>query len=145
MLKSSVTDVRQPVWDLMMKNIYNTGAFQLSEEDFRLNILYTDPSPINYLSPVNKEIWPVKLDQEVLLNTMDLDRLNAYQDLVPEGDGFFDFIPGITVQPRYGRIIFPKVEPFGRFLFELLDNPNSQKEDYEIDNSFNANQKKYVF
>ena len=23
MLKSSVTDVRQPVWDLMMKNIYN--------------------------------------------------------------------------------------------------------------------------
>ncbi len=49
MLKSSLTDVRQPVWDLMMKNIYNTGAFQLSEEDFRLSILYTDPSPINYL------------------------------------------------------------------------------------------------
>ena len=27
MLKSSLTDVRQPVWNLMMKNIYNTGAF----------------------------------------------------------------------------------------------------------------------
>ena len=58
MLKSSLTDVRQPVWDLMMKNIYNTGAFQLSEEDFRLNILYTDPSPINYLTPVDASIWP---------------------------------------------------------------------------------------
>ena len=67
MLKSSLTDVRQPVWDLMMKNIYNTGAFQLSEEDFRLNILYSDPSPINYLTPVDKSIWPEDLDNEILL------------------------------------------------------------------------------
>jgi cell surface protein SprA len=27
----------------------------------------------------------------------------------------------------------------------LLDNPESAKEEYEIDNSFNKNQKKYVF
>ena len=80
-----------------------------------------------------------------MLNTMNLDRLNAYQDLVPNGDGFFDYLPGITIDPRYGRVIFPKVEPFGSFLFELLDNPESAKEDYEIDNSFNKNQKKYVF
>ena len=57
-------------------------AFQLSQEDFRLNILYTDPSPINYLSPVDKSIWPEDLDDEILLNTLKLDRLNAYQDLV---------------------------------------------------------------
>ena len=145
MLKSSVTDVRQPVWDLMMKNIYNTGAFQLSEEDFRLSILYTDPSPINYMTPVDASIWPEYLDQEVLLNTMDLDRLNAYQDLVPNGDGFFDYIPGITIDPRYGRIIFPKVEPFGEFLFQLLDNPESEKENYTEENSYNKNQKRYVF
>ncbi len=145
MLKSSVTDVRQPVWDLMMKNIYNTGAFQLSEEDFRLSILYTDPSPINYLTPVDASIWPENLDKEVLLNTMDLDRLNAYQDLVPSGDGFFDYIPGITIDPRYGRIIFPKVEPFGEFLFNLLENPNSAKENYSLESSYNKNQKRYVF
>ena len=71
MLKSSLTDVRQPVWNLMMKNIYNTGAFQLSEEDFRLNILYSDPSPINYLTPVDKSIWPEDLDNEILLNTLE--------------------------------------------------------------------------
>jgi cell surface protein SprA len=145
MLKSSVTDVRQPVWDLMMKNIYNTGAFQLSEEDFRLSILYTDPSPINYMTPVDASIWPERLDEEVLLNTMDLDRLNAYQDLVPNGDGFFDYIPGITIDPRYGRIIFPKVEPFGEFIFKLLDNPESAKEKYTEENSYNKNQKRYVF
>ena len=145
MLKSSLTDVRQPVWDLMMKNIYNTGAFQLSEEDFKLSILYTDPSPINYMTPVDPSIWPESLEQEVLLNTMDLDRLNVYQDLVPKGDGFFDFIPGITIDQRYGRIIFPKAEPFGEFLFKLLDNPESAKEDYDIESTFNKNQKKYVF
>ena len=31
------------------------------------------------------------LDNEILLNTLELDKLNAYQDLVPSGDGFFDF------------------------------------------------------
>ena len=103
--------------------------------------MYSDPSPINYLTPVDKSIWPEDLDNEILLNTLELDKLNAYQDLVPSGDGFFDFLPGITVDPRFGRIIFTKVEPFGEFLFGLLDNPSSAKENYKIDNTFNANQK----
>ena len=60
LLKSNITDVRQPIWDLMMKNIYNIGAYQLAQEDFRLNILYSDPSPINYLTPIDKSIWPQK-------------------------------------------------------------------------------------
>ena len=53
MLKSAVTAVEQPIWDLMMKNIYDTGAFQLSQEDFRLNIFYTEASPLNYITPVD--------------------------------------------------------------------------------------------
>ena len=145
MLKSSVTDVRQPVWDLMMKNIYNTGAFQLSEEDFKLSILYTDPSPINYMTAVNNKIWPEALEQQVLLNTFRLDRLNVYQDVTPQGDGFFDYVPGITIDPKFGRIIFPQVEPFGAFLFDLLDDPASPKEDYDRQTTYNSNQKKYVF
>ena len=147
MLKSSLTDVRQPVWDLMMKNIYNTGAFQLSEEDFRLNILYTDPSPINYLTPIDPSIWPNDLDEEILLNTMELDRLNAYQDIVPKGDGFFDFVPQITVIPENGKIIFTKAEPFGSYLFETLrlDPSESYESDESIPGNYNANQSKYVY
>ena len=145
LLKSNITDVRQPIWDLMMKNIYNTGAFQLSEENFRLNILYSDPSPINYLTPVDKSIWPEEMDDRILLNTFNLDQLNFYQDPQPEGDGFFDYIPGITIEPQYGRIIFPNVEPFGEYLFELLDDPNSQREQYKNIETYNANQKRYVF
>ena len=145
LLKSNITDVRQPIWDLMMKNIYNTGAFQLAEENFRLNILYSDPSPINYLSPVDQSIWPESMDDRILLNTFNLDKLNFYQDPQPEGDGFFDYMPGVTIEPQYGRIIFPNVEPFGEYLFKLLDDPNSQREQYDNIQTYNANQKRYVF
>jgi cell surface protein SprA len=145
MLKSSITDVNQPVWNLMMKNIYSIGAFELSEEGFRFNILYTDPSPINYISPIDKSIWPDNLDKQILLNTFALDRLNVYEDIAPKGDGFFDYIPGITIDPKFGRIIFPKVEPFGEFLFKILENPNSSIENYNSESTFNQNQKKYVF
>ena len=145
LLKSSLTDVSQPVWDLMMKNIYNTGAFQLEEEDFRLNIMYSDPSPINYLTAVDRSIWPAELENSVLLRSLRLDRLNIYKDPEPEGDGFFDFIPGITVDPQYGRIIFPTVEPFGESLFQLLRDENSPLEDYDNELTYNANQAKYVY
>jgi cell surface protein SprA len=34
-----------------MKNIYQIpGAYQLEQENFRFNILYNDPSPINYIT-----------------------------------------------------------------------------------------------
>ena len=145
LLKSNITDVRQPIWDLMMKNIYNTGAFQLAEENFRLNILYSNPSPVNYITPIDDSIWPENLENEILLNTFNLDRLNFYKDPQPEGDGFFDYVPEITIDPRYGRIIFPTVEPFGEYLFKVLDDPNSQIEDYSNRQSYNANQKHYVF
>jgi cell surface protein SprA len=55
MLKSNLTSVENPttrvttpIWNLMMKNIYQIpGAFQLQQADFKFNILYTDPSPLN--------------------------------------------------------------------------------------------------
>ena len=73
------------------ENIYNTGAYQLAQEDFRLNILYSDPSPINYLTPLIK-LYGLKDEDRILLNTFNLDKLNFYQDPLPEGDGFFDYI-----------------------------------------------------
>ena len=52
MLKSNLTNVDEPIWDLMMKNIYSLGASQLRQEDFKLDILYTDPSPVNFITGV---------------------------------------------------------------------------------------------
>ena len=153
MLKSNLTNVQNPVWDLMMKNVYQIPqAYQIKQDDFRLNILYTDPSPINYITPVAGTEFPSnpppKPDMLVkdtpLLNVFDLDRLNYNNDPQTGGDGFFDYLPGITVDVQNGRIIFTTKEPFGERLFEKLKNQNSI-EDYNDPTTYNPNQQKYVF
>ncbi len=144
LLKSNVTNITDPIWDLMMKNIYATGAFRLSQEDFKLNILYTDPTPRNYITPVQEGMgsgWPDGLQNRILLDVFNLDRLNSYNDVQPGGDGFFDFVPGLTVNTQNGLIIFTKVEPFGKFLFDALDFNG----DYNDEQTYNENQAKYVF
>lgn len=146
LLKSNITNVTDPIWDLMMKNIYATGAFRLSEEDFSMNILYSDPTPRNYISPVDEgpnSGWPEGLQERILLDVFNLDRLNVYNDVQPGGDGFFDFVPGQTIDVQGGRIIFTKVEPFGRFLFETLANNNEGR--YDDPEAYNPNQERYVF
>ncbi|GAB2764861.1 T9SS outer membrane translocon Sov/SprA [Salinimicrobium soli] len=146
LLKSSVTNVQEPVWDLMMKNIYNLGAFDLEREDFRMNIVYTDPQPLNYITGVEGVPLPEDVEQTTLLKVFNLDNLNISGDPIVGGDGFFDFVPGITINPQTGSIIFTSVEPFGEYLFNKLDpNPNAGGEDYNIPATYNANQAKYVF
>ncbi|WP_306353471.1 cell surface protein SprA [Flavobacterium sp. '19STA2R22 D10 B1'] len=148
MLKSNLTSVNKPVWNLMMKNVYQIpGAFQLEKEDFKFNILYTDPSPLNYISAVPGSIIPPSVAATTfntpLLKVMNVDRLNFTNDPQEGGDGFFDFIPGLTVDQQNGRIIFTTVEPFGSHLFKKLSANNS--ENYDAPSSYNPDQNKYVF
>jgi len=149
LLKSSITNVDQPVWDLMMKNIYDTGAYQLSQDDFKLNIFYNEASPLNFITPVSGTPFPTpgpnqnNLQETPLLRVFNLDKLNFNNDPQTNGDGFFDFVPGITVIPQNGKIIFTSAEPFGKHLFnKLLLNVN---EDYDNKSTYNANQQKYVY
>lgn len=53
MLKNNRLNVRDPIWDLMMKNVYSVDTAQLSAEDFRMNIFYSNPSPVNYVDKVD--------------------------------------------------------------------------------------------
>jgi len=154
MLKSTVTNVKEPIWDLMMKNIYPIGAYQLEKEDFKMNIFYTDPSPLNYIeeakgSPQHPYAeLPEDVKSEILLKVFNLDRLNFNNDPVQGGDGFFDFLPGITVDAKNGRIIFTTVEPFGKHLFDKLNKtptPGVPPAIYDLPETYNANQYKYVF
>lgn len=160
MLKSAITNIEEPIWDLMMKNIYDTGAFQLSQEDFKMNIFYTEASPLNYITPVEGTTFPpydnntpnnaddTAITETPLIRLFHLDRLNYNNDPQLNGDGFFDFVPGLTVLTQNGKIIFTKVEPFGRYLFDVLDddgNPNNNATDYEQDTYTNPNQEKYVY
>ncbi|MFH4964616.1 cell surface protein SprA [Gaetbulibacter sp. M235] len=149
LLKSSITNVNQPVWNLMMKNIYDTGAYQLSQDDFKLNIFYNEASPLNYITPVSGTPFPTPgpnqdaLQETPLLRVFNLDKLNFNNDPQTNGDGFFDFVPGITVIPQNGKIIFTSAEPFGKYLFNKLSLNSS--EDYNNNATYNDNQKKYVY
>jgi cell surface protein SprA len=153
MLKSAVTNVNLPTWDLMMKNIYNTGAYQLSQEDFRLNIFYNETSTLNFITPVSGTSFPTPtgnddpIEETPLIRLFNFDRLNFNNDPQNKGDGFFDFVPGITVIPQNGKIIFTKVEPFGSYLFETLRLNGSENYDGDetIPGLYNQNQAKYVY
>lgn len=148
LLKSTLTNVNEPIWDLMMKNIYSLGAFQLERDDFRMNILYTDPQPLNYIAPAEGGNTPLPPDvaETTLLRVFNLDRLNFNNDPVVGGDGFFDYVPGVTIDPQNGLVIFTTVEPFGEHLFHMLDNtPAGGPEEYNLPETYNANQQKYVF
>ncbi|WP_438961533.1 cell surface protein SprA [Nonlabens sp.] len=149
LLKSNLTNVSEPIWDLMMKNIYNLGGSQLSQEDFRLNIFYQFPPELNYITAAEGTMTnpaiplPEDVDQTTLIKVFNLDRLNQQGDPQPDGDGFFDFIPGLTIDQQNGRIIFTTVEPFGSHLFNKLENTGT--EDYTQPTTYNANQAKYVY
>ena len=116
MLKSTTVSPKLPMWDLMMKNVYNLGGYQIQKSKFKLNIKYlsdTTGTMIPYL--------PVPgLNDKSLLQVMNLDRLDSNQEGNP--DGFFDFIDGYTIIPSTGKVIFPVVEPFGSHLRKAINN-----------------------
>jgi cell surface protein SprA len=117
LLKSQNVSVRYPMWDLMMKNIYSIGAYQVNPEDFRLEIWYN-----NRATGVDVPYIPEgSLNGKPLIQVMDLDKLNSQGD--PSPDGVFDFIDGVTINASNGRIIFPEIEPFGNDLMEEFQLP----------------------
>lgn len=115
LLKATSARTRLPIWQLMMKNVYNTGAFQISNDEFRMDIFYQDPGggEKRYLPDAQGSYQGMPL-----LAVLNLDRLNNQND--PQPDGVFDFVDGFTVEPRTGRIIYPVLEPFGRDLAKVF-------------------------
>ena len=92
LLKSTVRNPKKKLWDLMMKNVYSLGAYQVDPNNFRLDIWYNNPLTsidINYIPKTG-------VDDKLLIQLLDLDRLNQQQQMYQ--DGLFDFIP-ITSKP----------------------------------------------
>lgn len=127
LLKSTSVNTKIPTWNLMMKNVYSTGAFQISPEDFRLDIVYEDPElgvRVGYLREG-------AIANQPLIRALGMDRLNSMMDPTP--DGVFDYVDGAatnggTIQAQRGRIYFPVIEPFGEDLRKVIDpgDPNSE-------------------
>ena len=110
---TSSNDTTSPLWNLMMKNIYSLGSSQVTNENFYLNVTYQDSEKgkITYLpDPAVSNFQFIKL--------FNWDRLNMQGDLANsgQGDGIFDFVQNITIDAELGKVMFTKVEPFGKFL-----------------------------
>ncbi len=124
LLKSTAVDTRIPMWDLMMKNVYNLNAFRINSDDFTLNILYAggvNSVPTGFLLE-----GPPGVKGVPLIRVMNFDNLNPQLNSPP--DGVFDFIDGAatgggTIQSSNGRIFFTVLEPFGEFLRRKLVDP----------------------
>lgn len=110
LLRGNILSPKLPIWDLMMKNVYNIGAYRMESNGFRLDVIYDNieaGTRTNYITEG-------AIDGKLLIDVMNVDQLNNNNDPFP--DGFFDYVEGVTVQSANGRIIFPVVEPFGEHL-----------------------------
>ncbi|MDP2337315.1 MAG: cell surface protein SprA, partial [Bacteroidota bacterium] len=117
LLKGTNLSPRIPNWKLMMKNIYDLNAYQLTKDEFVLDIMYQNDQKgtnINYLPEG-------RIANHILLNVLNLDNLNSQLDLMR--DGVFDYVEGITVSSSSGKIIFPVLEPFGKSLADSIGDP----------------------
>ena len=131
LLKSTALNTRIPMWNLMMKNVYPLGAYQIQPNDFTLNILYSGNAngvPTAYLEETRIKGIP-------LIRVLNFDNLN--QQLNPPGDGMFDFIDnaatrGGTIQSSNGRVFFTVLEPFGQDLRDSIFDPADPKASLEL-------------
>ncbi len=146
LLKGVIQAPRLPNWDLMMKNVYSIGAFQVSSENFVLDVLYRNDKT-GVATNVIKETNPnasisEEVDGKILLKVMNLDKLDARKEPYP--DGMLDFIEGVTINTRNGRIFFPEVEPFGSDLrAKIVGDTTTLSSD--IIKARNRTADKYVF
>ena len=113
LLKATSQRTNLPIWDLMMKNVYTVGFGQLERSDFKLDMVYEEPSlgEKRYLPPT--DVISTYQGQPII-SLVNLDRLNSQND--PQPDGVFDFVEGFTVISSQSRIVFPVLEPFGHDL-----------------------------
>ena len=124
LLKPTITNPKNKLWDLMMKNVYSIGAYQVGQQGFKMNLLYNNPSTS---LPVPFFPYP-GVDDKLLVELLDMDKIN--QNNQPFGDGVFDFAPmnfngnkadnGGTINTKNGRVYFSTIEPFGATLKSKL-------------------------
>lgn len=130
-----------PTWDLMMKNVYAIGAYQVEKEDFELHVLYQDDKTGNAVNYIPEIVGTEKNDaKQILIRALKLDKVNSQND--PRPDGAFDFIEGITINSSNGRIFFPTLEPFGETLRSYLKEKGVNPQKYVFDVLYDSTQTK---
>ncbi len=140
MLKSSKINTQAPMWDLMMKNVYSIGAYQIQANNFKFDIWYLDRRtgvPTNYLPTGSDLVSGIPLIQVMGLDVMD-------RNMRKGPDGVFDFLSAPThvpnINPRNGKIFFPVLEPFGSHIHNISNGDADFIEKYAFDSLYTNTQ-----
>ncbi|MEQ7800847.1 cell surface protein SprA [Pedobacter sp. ASV1-7] len=93
LLKNETIKTNLPTWSLMMKNIYSIGGYQISQQNFKLDILRIDEKT-GVEKPLIQEGEKLDAERRPLngkqwIQVTGLDRLNQQKERKP--DGVFDF------------------------------------------------------
>ncbi|MFK8036739.1 MAG: cell surface protein SprA [Crocinitomicaceae bacterium] len=137
LLKPTIVNPQNKLWDLMMKNVYSLGAYQVGPSNFRLDVWYNNPR-----TSVDINYFPYDgIDDKMLIRYLDLDRLNLNTER--QQDGRFDFVPfqkdgnritnGGTIDTRTGRVFFATIEPFGNTLREKMEAVDKPLPSYALE------------
>lgn len=128
---NSNSSTKLPVWNLMMKNIYQLPSTNISRNGFQLRVIYKDDSSgidnpyiqegtaISPVVPIGNRISAPVLKEFPLVQLFNVDNLNQNNDIAPDGN--WDYVSGLTVDSAYGRVIFGVKEPFGKYLESYFD------------------------
>ncbi|MBL7127800.1 MAG: hypothetical protein ISS16_02325 [Ignavibacteria bacterium] len=107
LLKMFKTENQSPdqtplAWELKLKNVYRLPITNVLQSPFLLDVVIDDYN-------VYRSIIP---GMNILL--LQITQLDRYQpnSRIPPPDGIFDFLPGLTIIPETGDIIFPTFRPF---------------------------------
>lgn len=110
-LKNTSNNPTQKNWDLMMKNVYYLGS-SVEKDKFRLDVKYLSDSSGVYVSYIPES----QVKSNTIIKILGADRLDNNNKV--RSNGYFDYVDGYTVSN--GRVFFPKVEPFGSYMYDYL-------------------------
>ena len=97
LLKPTIINPKRKIWDLMMKNVYSIGAYQVGQEGFRMNILYNNPQT-SVLIPY----FPFEgVKDEQLVQLLEMDRINYNYQPFADGVGLL-FLPKVLIAIKAG-------------------------------------------
>lgn len=110
-LKNTSNNPQQGNWNLMMKNVYELSN-NIEREKFRLDVKFQSDTAGVYLTYIPEP----QVKNQPIIRLLDADRLDNNNKV--HSNGYFDYVEGYTVSD--GRVFFPKVEPFGSYIYQYL-------------------------
>jgi cell surface protein SprA len=86
LLKPTITSPQNKIWDLMMKNVYSIGAYQVDQAGFRIDLLYNNPE-----TSLPVPFFPLPgVDDKQLVTLLEMDKIKTLPAFMGEVDVAFD-------------------------------------------------------